>query len=94
MFVYKLSGCGFESRCCLYRPCLANQQKNYYEIKFGGGGGRGLCNAFKSMNNNKTLGNGGLSKEFYEAFWIELKDHLLKLFYHAKTYKEFSVSQR
>ena len=47
----------------------------------------------KSVPNNKTPGNDGLSKEFYEAFWNELKDPLLKSFYHAKTYKEFSTSQ-
>ena len=46
------------------------------------------------MPNNKTPGNDGLSKKFYEAFWNELKDPLLKSFYHAKTYKELSISQR
>ena len=46
------------------------------------------------MPNNKTPGNDGLSKEFYEAFWKELKDPLLKSFYHAKSYKEFSNLQR
>ena len=46
------------------------------------------------MPNSKTRGNDGLSKEFHEAFWKELKDPLLKSFYHAKTYKEFSTSQR
>ena len=45
------------------------------------------------MPNNKTPGNNGLSKEFYEAYWNELKDSLLKSFYHAKFYKEFSTSQ-
>ena len=46
------------------------------------------------MPNNKNPGNIGLSKEFYEAFWNELKDPLLKSFYHAKTCKKFSTSQR
>ena len=46
-----------------------------------------LYNALKSIPNNKTPGNDGFSKEFYEAFWNELKDLLLKSFYHAKTYK-------
>ena len=46
------------------------------------------------MPNNKTLGNDGLSKEFYDAFWNELKDLFLKSFYHAKFYKEFSTSKR
>ena len=46
------------------------------------------------MPNNKTPGNDGLSKKFYEAFWNELKDPLLKSFYHAKINKEFFTSQR
>ena len=45
------------------------------------------------MPNNKTLWIHGLSKDFYEAFWNELNNFLLKSFYHAKTYKEFSTSQ-
>ena len=52
-----------------------------------------LLNALNSMTNNKSLGNDGLSKEFYETFWNELKDPLLKSFYHTKTYEEFSTSQ-
>ena len=46
------------------------------------------------MPNNETPGSDALSKDFYEAFWNELKDPLLKPFYHAKIYKEFSTSQR
>ena len=46
------------------------------------------------MPNNKIPRNDGLSKEFYKALWSELNDPLLKSFYHAKTYKEFSTSQR
>ena len=46
------------------------------------------------MPNNKTPGDDGLSTEFYEAFWKELKYSLSKSFHHAKTYKEFSTSQR
>ena len=46
------------------------------------------------MPDNKTPGNDGLSKEFYEAFWNELKDPLSKSFNHAKSYKKFFASQR
>ena len=46
------------------------------------------------MPNNKTPVNDGLRKELFEAFWNELKDSLLKLIYHAKTYNEFSTSKR
>ena len=72
-------------------PCLTKEQKDFCEIELGE---KELLNALKSMPNNKTPGNNGLSKEFYEAFWNELKDPLLKSFYHVKTCKKFSTSQR
>ena len=63
-------------------PCLTNEQKGFCESELRE---KELCNALKSMPNNKTPGNDRLSKEFYEAFWNELKVPLLKSFYHAKT---------
>ena len=41
------------------------------------------------MPNKNTLGNDGLSKEFYEAFWSELKDPLLNHFIPLKLRKSF-----
>ena len=70
---------------------LDQKTKNFCEIKSGE---KELYNALKSMTDNKTPRNDGLSQKCYEAFWNELKDPLLKSFYHAKTYKEFSNSQR
>ena len=32
-----------------------------------------LYNSFKSMQSNNSPGNDGLTKEFYETFWTELK---------------------
>ena len=32
-----------------------------------------LLISLKSMQNNKTPGNDGLTKEFYETFWNEIK---------------------
>ena len=72
-------------------PCLTNEQKDFCELELGE---KELLNSLKFMPNSKIPGNGGLNKEFYEAFSNELKDPLLKSFYHAKTYKEFSTSQR
>ena len=45
--------------------CLTYEQKDYCEIELGE---KQLFNALKSMPNNKTQGNDGLSKKFYEAF--------------------------
>ena len=73
------------------QPCLTNEQKDFCAIELGE---KELLNALISMPNNKTPGNDGLSKEFYEAFWKELKGPLLKSFCHAKNYKEFSTSHR
>ena len=56
-------------------PCLTNEQKRLSWIELGE----------KSMSKNKTSGNDQLRKDFYENFWSEMKDLLLKFFYHAKT---------
>ena len=37
-----------------------------------------LFSSMKSMKNNKTPGNDGLSKEFYKTFWDELKTPLME----------------
>ena len=33
-----------------------------------------LCNSLKNMQNDKSLGNDELKKEFYETFWNKLKE--------------------
>ena len=45
-----------------------------------------LLKALKNMSNNKSLANDGLTKEFYEAFWEDLKKPL------CATCKSFSES--
>ena len=45
------------------------------------------------MQNDKSPGNNGLTKEFYESFWDELKNCLLLLQQKQKT-GELSTSQR
>ena len=38
----------------------------------------------KSFSNNKSSGNGGLTKEFYETFWEELKQPYMNSLNQAK----------
>ena len=50
-------------------------------------------NTLKSFQKNKTLGNDGLTVEFYLAFWPILGKHLLTSFNYAHNYGELSNSQ-
>ena len=48
----------------------------------------------KNMQNNKSCGNDGLTKEFYEGFWNEIKELLIASATEAKQRGELSISQR
>ena len=43
-----------------------------------------LLVALRSIPNNKSLGNDGLSKKFYETFWEDIKDVFIKSLKQAK----------
>ena len=53
-----------------------------------------MKNALKSLNNNKTSGNDGLTKEFYETFWDDLKLLFKKVIHQTKVTKKLLASQR
>ena len=53
-----------------------------------------LYNAMKNMQNNKSPGSDGLTKEFYEGFWDEIKELLIGSATEAKQRGELSISQR
>ena len=46
------------------------------------------------MQNNKSPGNDGLTKEFYEGFWDEIKELLIASATEAKQRGELTISQR
>ena len=53
-----------------------------------------LYNSLKSMQSNKSPGNDGLTKEFYETFWTELKEIFVDSVSEAKEKGILSISQR
>ena len=50
--------------------------------------------SLKSMGNNKSPGNDGLSKEFYECFWDQVKKLSLASIYKAFLNQELSTFQK
>ena len=54
----------------------------------------GLLKALKSMQNNKSPRNDGLTKEFYEKFWNEIKNLFMNSIMEAREKKKLSTSQR
>ena len=53
-----------------------------------------LLEALKGMSNDKSPGNDGLTKEFFERFWCEVKKPLLSCILHSSGKKELCNSQR
>ena len=77
--------------CGITTPSLNNQQINLFEKDLSE---TDLYNAMKNMQNNKSPGNDGLTKEFYEGFWDEMKELLIASATEAKHRGELSISQR
>ena len=53
-----------------------------------------LITALKSMPNGKSPGNDGLTKEFYEHFWDDLKFYFINSLKQSKIDGNLSISQR
>ena len=53
-----------------------------------------LYKSLRSMQNDKSPGNDGLTKEFYETFWDDLKEIFVNSVREAKEIGHLSTSQR
>ena len=51
-----------------------------------------LCDSMKSMQKGKSPSNEGLTKEFYETFWNELKEIFVDSVLEAKEKGHLSIS--
>ena len=65
-------------------PRLSNTQKSDYERDISEAE---LIKALSSMCSNKTPGNDGLTKEFYETFWDVVKQPFLNSINQTKVAK-------
>ena len=72
-------------------PCLSKEKQDSCE---GVITEKELFQALKSMQNNKSPGNDGLSKEFYENFSEELKKPFMYAIQKSYNIKQLCVSQR
>ena len=53
-----------------------------------------LLNTLKSTSNDKSPGNDGLTKEFYETFWNEIKNPLISSIQRSFEVNQLTISQR
>ena len=71
-------------------PLLSEEKKNSCEGEITE---EEILKALKSMKNNKSPGNDGMSKEFYQTFWNDLKNVFLPAIKKAYHTKKLSYSQ-
>ena len=72
-------------------PVLSKEQQDSCEGEITK---KELLKALKSMENDKSPGNDGLSKEFHETFWTDIKTFFISSIKKSKEIKELCPSQR
>ena len=71
-------------------PSLTKEQKKICEGELRK---KEIYQSLINMENNKSPGNNGLTKEFYCTFWNEIKNILINLLRESKCLKVLSTSQ-
>ena len=72
-------------------PKLSDIQKNSCEGAFNE---KEIFEAVKSFQNNKSPGNDGLTKDFYIAFWEEIRKPFMYTISESKKVKHLTTSQK
>ena len=75
----------------IHLPTISDHNYNICEAKVTDDN---LLVALKSVPDNKTPGNDGLSKEFYETFWEDIEDVFTIFLKQAKIEGSLSILQR
>ena len=74
----------------LKNPTLSEDEQQELENDLA----KELLNALKGFKENKTPGEDGFTKEFYETFFDVIGDHLLDSYNEAFDKGKMSISQR
>ena len=53
-----------------------------------------ILNSIKSLKKSKSPGTDGLTSEFYQFFWIDIKQLLFECIQYALTNDELSIEQK
>ena len=72
-------------------PSLSETQKQICEEELTE---KDIYESMISFDNNKSPGNDGLTKEFYQTFWQDVKDIFFNSLQESKRLKYLSTSQR
>ena len=72
-------------------PSLSLEENMFYDTEIQE---QDLCLFSKGVENNKSTGNDGLTKEFHEIFWNEISEPLLKSVQYAKSNQHLNFFQR
>ena len=83
-----------EKKSFLNSIALPNLTSKSFDIRESEITEKDLITALKRMSNGKSPGHDGLTKQFYEHFWDNLKLYFINSLKQSKIDRNLSISQR